>query len=491
MDASMSAAMQAYSDLVQKRLAELTTGLAHDCESLANEQSKALQVQCKQLQEENSQLRSRLNLPKADVEQASSLQLQKVEPAETASVKPRDGEFEILPELMKDCVAGNISLAEDFWLANASRPDHDQAFFDTGSSRHEVEIIAAVQGFVLNPSSHIKLMWDVIGIPVLAWDLITIPMQVFDIGETPLMISMGWVTLIYWTIDIPVTFMTGYYDRDGELVMRLGSIARHYCRGFFGLDVVIIGADWASIIINALGDGAPGFLSNVAILRALRVSRFMRLTRLTKLKAKWQTVEDNIESEWVLVCLTLCTKIAMIAALNHYIGCIWYAMGIADIGGYETWLSAHPYPQFGPKENKLERAPWGYKYITSVHWAITQFTPGSMHVQAQNIPERMFSIFCLLFGLVVFSSFIASVTQARMQLNKMMSKFERDLWLLRKYCRQNRVSHELTMRTKRYVDMVVVPKFQKMSVHDVVLLPQLSSHLRDELATELASLNLH
>merc|ERR1719171_1485139 len=159
----------------------------------------------------------------------------------------------------------------------------------------------------------------------------------------------------------------------------------------------------------------------------------------------------------------------MIMALNHYIGCVFYWMGTMEIPGYETWLHHHPYPQFGSKENKLSRAPWGYKYITAVHWAITQFTPGSMHVQAQNIPERVFSIFCLLFGLVVFSSFIASVTQARMQLNKMMSKFERDLWLLRKFCRQNNVSHLLVVRMRRYVDMVVTPKFRHMTEKDVML----------------------
>merc|ERR1719247_990016 len=173
----------------------------------------------------------------------------------------------------------------------------------------------------------------------------------------------------------------------------------------------------------------------------------------------------------------------MIAALNHYIGCIWYAMGIAEIGGYETWLSAHPYPQFGPKENKLDRAPWGYKYITSVHWAITQFTPGSMHVQAQNIPERIFSIACLLFGLIVFSSFIASVTQARMQLNKMMSKFERDNWLLRKFCRQHNISRELQTHMRRYVDLVIIPNYHKLTMQDVVLLPKLSAHLRAQLNT--------
>jgi hypothetical protein len=77
-----------------------------------------------------------------------------------------------------------------------------------------------------------------------------------------------------------------------------------------------------------------------------------------------------------------------------------------------------------------------------------------------------------------------------MRLNKMMSKFERDLWLLRKYCRQNGVSRSLTIRMKRYVDMVLIPKFHKMSAKDVVLLPLLSLDLREELQTELTSKQL-
>merc|ERR1719174_708688 len=123
--------------------------------------------------------------------------------------------------------------------------------------------------------------------------------------------------------------------------------------------------------------------------------------------------------------------------------------------GYHSWLRATPYPMISGSRGSIDDAPWGYKYLLSLHWAITQFTPGSMHVQPHNIPERIFAIWCLVFGLVVFSSFLASVTQARMQLSKLMSKFERDLWLLRKYCRQNNVSRSLTLRMRRYVDIVL------------------------------------
>jgi hypothetical protein len=77
-----------------------------------------------------------------------------------------------------------------------------------------------------------------------------------------------------------------------------------------------------------------------------------------------------------------------------------------------------------------------------------------------------------------------------MQLNKMMGKFERELWLLRKYCRQHGISHELTVRMRRYVDLVLIPRFQTMGVKDVILLPQLSQPLREELQTEIESRKL-
>jgi len=188
----------------------------------------------------------------------------------------------------------------------------------------------------------------------------------------------------------------------------------------------------------------------------------------------------------------LFTKVMMIVALVHYVGCVFFALGTLDIPGYPTWL-ATPYTQHQLEhgvQDTFVNAPWGYQYATALHFALSQFTPGGIHVQPQNIPERFFTIFCLLFGLVVFSSFIANVTQARMQLNKLMSKFERDLWLLRKFCRQHKISHQLTVRMRRYVDLVLIPKFQTMGVKDVILLPQLSEPLREELQTEIESRKL-
>ena len=41
--------------------------------------------------------------------------------------------------------------------------------------------------------------------------IITIPLGVFDIGVLgeEMMSTAGWVTLIFWTLDLPLTFLTG------------------------------------------------------------------------------------------------------------------------------------------------------------------------------------------------------------------------------------------------------------------------------------------
>jgi hypothetical protein len=87
--------------------------------------------------------------------------------------------------------------------------------------------------------------------------------------------------------------------------------------------------------------------------------------------------------------------------------------------------------------------------------------------------------------MIVFTSFIAAVTNARMQMSKMMGKFEREYWLLRKFCRQNKVTYSLQSRMKRYIDFVLIPAQARLNFEDIALVHKLSPHLRLELATEI------
>lgn len=506
-----------FSSLISDHLTSLELNLAEGCERLAKEREASLREENKQLQQENEKLRLQLN----DREGASSKPQGKTAPTggdqdpppagpplqavsalecTGTSVVPADGRGNSnsndtakapYPSGREGTAAPTFKLFSQFLnedtfegVVEAGDAGYFHRAEDSSADFRLDQHKSGTQRLLVDPSSTFRLCWDILGIPILAWDLITIPIDfAFDIGALgeDIFAGAGWCTLIYWSIDLPFTFLTGFFDIEGTLIMELRGIARNYMHGFFGLDLLIILADWSTVF------GASA-LGKVKVMRVLRISRFVRLMRLRKLKQKIQTIEDSINSEWLLVILNLFGKLFQILMINHYVGCVWYWIGMQDIDiPQRRWTGALPYDYKG---EKFIDSPWLFQYFTSLHWAIAQFTPGPHPVQPQNVTERVFSVFVLLFGLVIFSSFIAGVTQARMQLNKMMSKLDRDVWILNKFCQQHGVSRQLTVRMKRYIELVIVPQFHKLNVPDVALLPKLSAHLRAQLNNELVSQTL-
>jgi hypothetical protein len=476
-----------FGSILNKRLGEVGEELSSACEQLAKERERALQKEIQSLQSQIAELRSgqrtgekilssvdaplkpsvlvdaplppsKGNLPVSlpaypapdGLEEAIAPALRRSPSKHTGrphdekdvngSVKDENGPFTLLHELRAE---EHVKLRHSGSI-EAGLGDEELVEADRGyTSRREKTIPVAADTCVIDPASTIRLLWDLLGIPILSWDLITIPMQVFDgLKAIQLLFDLAdWVTLLYWSLDIPFTFFTGFYDRDAKVVMNYGPIARNYFQGPFLLDICIILSDWATALIEVFSAAdAPDVLSNIAILRILRISRFARLVRLRKLKRKMQTIEDSVNNEWYLILFTLVTKVFAILVVNHYICCGWYWLGKATWTAQRPfrWLTVYGYPTSegsGLSGTKLIDADFGYVYLTSLHWALAQFTPGPQNIQAQNAWERLYTVFVLLFGMVVLSSFIAAVTQARMQMTKMMSKFERDFWLLRKFCR--------------------------------------------------------
>jgi len=500
-----------FKSLISNHLTALHSGLTQSCERLATERESSLLEENRQLQQENQELRLRLEIEgglsvttaatkQTDLPGGPTVLVQSEGNNQNETVKP----LAIVPTTSGATVQKTVTnrdvaftLCKEYLDVNFVETEMEESgacdagFFDLwaqdGPDASKL-IAKKAKSLVVDPSSARRLFWDMLGIPILSWDLITIPLGVFDMGPggDAVMAGAGWVTLIYWSFDLPFTFLTGFYDGDGDLVMDMRRIAMTYMRGFFGLDILIILADWFSVILKLVGSSG-GALENMSILRVFRITRFVRLLRLRKLKAKIQAIEDQVNSEWVLVIMNLVGKVSYILMLNHYIGCAWVFIGSQDSFDVPTrrWLTSIPYPQYDDVGLKISDSEWSYQYLTSLHWAIAQFTPGPQNIQPQNCAERLFAVFILLFGLVIFSSFIAGVTQARMALAKMTSKLDRDMWLLRKYCQQHNVSKTLTIRMKRYIDLVIVPNFHKLNPGEVVLLPKLSAHLRGQLNQEL------
>lgn len=335
-----------------------------------------------------------------------------------------------------------------------------------------------LQRMVSKPGSKHRLAWDLFGGVLILYDLVIIPLSVFSPPETLFLIFMDWMTLIFWTLNIPASFLVGFVQ-SGETVMDIKKIAKHYVRFWFWVDLVVVVPDWTftcmAWINDATGTGGGG--RAVKLLRILRLARTIRLLRLLKLGWILTIINDLLDSEAASIIANIIKMILVLLGTNHFIACMWYAIGSECMSRNEAnWLEI----------DGFDDRPWNYQYLTSFHWSITQFTPASMNVNAHHFWERVFAIFVVVFALVGFSYLVGSITGSLTQLRGMKEEAAKEFWKLRRYLKRNNVNFELSMRIQRYLEHEYHRQTEGSTPNKVKLLQLLSEQLHNELQYAMA-----
>eukprot|EP00913_Durusdinium_trenchii_P010774 g10107.t1 len=213
--------------------------------------------------------------------------------------------------------------------------------------------------FVSNPSSPRRIAYELFGLLLIVYDMIWLPMQVFEPPEADFFFVMGLVSSLYWTFDMPTSFLVGYAGKQKTWSAgRLNELLEHVQSEF---SVIVIG-----ILKLKLGNDPTWGISEA--------------------KLNWlehtSVINDNL----------------------------------------------------------------AYKYFTSLHWSLTQFTPASMEVTPRNEIERLFNVVVIMSAMVIFSTFISAITNAMNQLRNLNSERNEQASLLRRYMQQNNVSPPLKAR---------------------------------------------
>eukprot|EP00438_Fugacium_kawagutii_P026712 Skav219970 [mRNA] locus=scaffold2879:389420:443892:+ [translate_table: standard] len=218
-------------------------------------------------------------------------------------------------------------------------------------------------------------------------DMIAIPISVFEPADTTpgakFTDFMEWTTQIFWTFDVvmpgPQSLRTGYVHK-GQTVTWHRRVMGNKLR----LDLVVVGPDWVMTFIQLSapsdeeGQGWGGSDAERVGTQSIEV----------KLKRVIDMAKDRITSEAQMQRKLLLTLLPLLARGQVY--------------GMQ------------PTQQSIE-----YRYATALHWSLTQFTPATVDVHPQNLVERTFAILVLIFGLVLFSSFVSSITASMTQLRNM------------------------------------------------------------------------
>ena len=330
---------------------------------------------------------------------------------------------------------------------------------------------------VRNPSSRERLTWDVLGMVVLLYDLLLIPLQLgFDMPDSTAMDIISVAIMCYWALDVPASFCVGFYRPDGRLEMRAKPVAINYLRSWFALDVLIVGNDVMGYILDAIvGNSmkASGVVRSGKLMRGLRVLRTFRILRVAKLKRVIRSMQDRIDSEKLFLVLRIVRHMALVLAINHYTACGWHALGCNPPEGQIGWTR-----RFSERDSMLKR------YLVSLQWALTQFTPGSSPIQPLNTVEFVFALVVLIFAMIIFSSFVSAITAAMSRLGTMAAQNAAQLWKLRKFLHENDISRQLSSRIYRFLELTTAFR-PKVQAKDVELLKSLSEPLFHAIQLEL------
>merc|ERR1719356_571704 len=153
--------------------------------------------------------------------------------------------------------------------------------------------------------------------------------------------------------------------------------------------------------------------------------------------------------------------------MNHVIACMWFLIGTKTGKSGRSWILEY----IGRDDDDSSTLD---KYLISLHWSLTQFTPASMSVSATNEAERIYSIIVLFVAMVGFSSIVGSITGSMTTLRSMNSEVTREFWLLRRYLKQRNINPDLRRRICKFLEFQVMGKPRRVEKGQLTILNKLS-----------------
>eukprot|EP00435_Cladocopium_sp_Y103_P069885 s251_g34.t1 len=328
---------------------------------------------------------------------------------------------------------------------------------------------------VIHPHATFKIVWDLFGMIFLLRDIYFIPLQLFDIPETYVIQWLDNASLIFWTIDIILSFFTGYYEK-GRLELhhkrtatshsqgrKRRKIACNYIKTWLLLDVAVVGIDWWFQTQESNGS-AEG---------VARVTKSIRLSKMSKVSL---LLREQISSEAGIIYFGILVVILRMFVLQHIIACGWY--GIGEIAEESEGKRLTAFVPLGEAERTFN-----YQYSTCLHWAFAQLGIGSVEIDPETTQERIFCIGVAFVGLISFSTLVSTVTSLMSNLQKAQDQDpEQQLFRdLRHFLHHNDIPIELSQRVTRFIQHAYRAQTSRSVDSEVAIFGLLSKSLRAEL----------
>mmetsp|Transcript_10436 Transcript_10436/g.23670 ORF Transcript_10436/g.23670 Transcript_10436/m.23670 type:complete len:1184 (-) Transcript_10436:214-3765(-) len=344
-------------------------------------------------------------------------------------------------------LAANLSAKRTVCLPT-SLPRSPKQLHRLGSNiRQEVE---TYPWYIIHPDSLLHAAMDVMATLFVLYELLVTPYCVaWNIHSEHWLLILYYCSASFWVLDMASGFVTGFYA-EGQPHLKPAQVCRNYMRGWFAIDLFLVLADAANLIATVLGvEGQRHFL------RLLRLSRLCRVVSLAKVWRFVMRLEDIFQSsqhaETVCILLKLGRIAVSVLGANHLLACLWMLIGrSATAPNGRRWIDEIAwYEADGPVA--YQDTDLFYQYMVTFHWAIAQITLGTSGIGAYNSIEELFTVICLLIGLLMGTTLI-SMFSAEM-VEAQLSTRQQDMLTkqLRRFLQRQNIDGKLSRKVRAIV----------------------------------------
>ena len=338
---------------------------------------------------------------------------------------------------------------------------------DTDTEDEESENEKEIPWIIL-PDNPYKKIWDLLIAILILYSAIITPYEIAFSDSN----KSSWFEIlidIFLAIDIVLTFFSAYTDEEENLVKNHKKIIKKYLKSWFIIDIISV-MPLNNLFKNGKYSGLTKISKLPKLYRLIKLTKLLRMTkmsskgnlnRVTKFFMEKLKINANVERLFFFVLTFL--------LMNHLCACFWYFMAKIEDFSPDSWVVRLGYMD----NSNLEL------YIISFYWTLTTVTTvGYGDITAGTTIERIYNLFIMSFGVLLYSFAIGSLSSIVSTLDQKSEEMNQKLQIL------SSIKKEFNLEQGIYdkVRKVIKYDLSRNQKDKMVFLQELPNKLRIELS---------
>ena len=319
-----------------------------------------------------------------------------------------------------------------------------EKIYDTNSededSENEIDT-----NWVIMPENAYKSIWNLLISYIIIYCSIFGPYQFAFINKenkTDKIIEI--LFEIIFTIDIILNFFSAFIDKEDNIIKNHKKIIYNYLTGWFIIDVI------SALPFHFLINDSNHVYNTIArLIRLPRILSLIRLFKLIRMVRLLKNKDSNSFTRFLLDIFKINANIERLIyfifaflLLNHLAACLWYWIAKIQDFNPDCWVTRLGYIDSSNFEI----------YIVSFYWTLTTVTTvGYGDVNAGTNIERVYNLFFMSFGVIMYSFAIGSLSSIVSTLDDKTAEMNQKLQILSSIKKEFNLDQEIYNKVRKLI----------------------------------------